>query len=156
QAALDVLTTGPSHEGLATAVASTLKELLTDTILVIDDFHVLDDNPAGGALIDHVLAHGAPHLHLVVASRTRPLLRSLPRLLVQHDAVVVDREALAFRPDEARSLLAESFSLSVDEDRARDLVERTEGWAAALSLVAQAAERQGLPALAGTPSEIFH
>src|SRR5262245_47453506 len=55
QAALDVLTTGPSHEGLATAVASTLKELLTDTILVIDDFHVLDDNPAGGALIDHVL-----------------------------------------------------------------------------------------------------
>ena len=155
QAALDVLTTGPSHEGLVTAVVNALKELSTDIVLVVDDFHVLDDSSAAGALVDRVLAHALPHLHLVVASRTRPVLRTLPRLLVQHDAVVLDREALAFRPDEARSLLAESFALSVDEDRARDLVERTEGWAAALSLVAQAAERRGLPALAGTPREIF-
>ena len=52
-------------------------------------------------------------------------------------------------------MLAESFALSADENRARDLADRTEGWAAALSLVAQAAERWGLPALAGTPREIF-
>jgi ATP/maltotriose-dependent transcriptional regulator MalT len=153
QDALDVLTAGPSQESLVTAIVHALGELAAETILVVDDFHVLDDSPAALALIDRVLAHAA--LHLVVASRTRPALRGLPRLLVEHEALVLDREALAFRPDEARALLAESFALPVDDDCARDLATRTEGWAAALSLVAQAAERHGLPALAGTPREIF-
>jgi ATP/maltotriose-dependent transcriptional regulator MalT len=155
QAALDVLTTGPSPEGLGAALVDALQELSADTVLVVDDLHVLDDSPVALALVDRVLAHAAPLLHVVVASRTRPALRSLPRLLVQHEALVLDRDALAFRPDEARSLLADGFALPVDAACARELAERTEGWAAALSLVAQAAERRGLPALAGTPREIF-
>lgn len=155
QTALDVVTTGPSQEVLSAALLRTAEELPADTILVLDDFHVLDDSPAAHGLVDSLLARTSPSLHLVMASRTRPPLRSLPRLLVQHDALVLGREALAFRSDEARALLTKTFGLSIDEDQARDLVERTEGWAAALSLVAQAAERRGLPALVGTPREIF-
>jgi LuxR family maltose regulon positive regulatory protein len=155
QAALEVLTTGPSQEILSSAMLRTVDELQSETVLVLDDFYVLDDSAAAHALVDHLLTRASQRLHLVIASRTRPPLRSLPRLLVQREALLLDREALAFRPDEARAFLTESFGLPVDEGQARDLAERTEGWAAALSLVAQPAERRGLPALVGTPREIF-
>src|SRR4029453_16032057 len=155
QAALDVLTTGPSPEVLSSAILRTVEELPAETVLVLDDFHVLDDSPAACALVDGLLARGSPRLHLVIASRTRPPLRGLPRLTGQREALVLGREDLAFRTEEARALLTESLGLLVDEDQARDLAERTEGWAAALSLVAQAAERRGLPALVGTSREIF-
>jgi|KBSSwiStaDraftv2_1062776.scaffolds.fasta_scaffold51769_5 LuxR family maltose regulon positive regulatory protein len=147
QAALEVLTTGPSQDILSSAMLRTVDELQSETVLVLDDFHVLDGSAAAHALVDHLLTRASQRLHLVIASRTRPPLRSLPRLLVQREAFLLDRVALAFRPDEARAFLTESFGLPVDEDQARDLAERTEGWAAALSLVAQAAERRGLPAL---------
>ena len=155
QAALEVLTTGPSQDILSSAMLRTVDELQRETVLVLDDFHVLDESAAAHALVDHLLTRASHRLHLVIASRTRPPLRSLPRLLVQREALVLDREALAFRPDEARVFLTESLGLPVDEDQARDLAARTEGWAAALSLVAQAAERRGLPAIVGTPREIF-
>ena len=74
QAALDVLTTGPSPEVLAAALLRAVEELPADSILVLDDFHVLDESPAAQALVDAVLARAAPGLHLVVASRTRPPL----------------------------------------------------------------------------------
>lgn len=67
---------------------------------------------------------------------------------------MLDREALAFRRDETETLLRESFGLSVDADRARDLVERTESCVAALSLAAQSALRRGPPVLAGTPGDL--
>jgi len=155
QGALDVLTTGPSDDVLADAVRRTFEELPAETVLVLDDFHVLDATPAAHALVDRWLADAPARLRLVVASRTRPPLRALPRLLVEGEGLVLDRAALAFRPDEARALLAGSFGLLVSEEQARELAERTEGWAAALSLVAQAAQSGGLPALAGTPREIF-
>ena len=155
QGALDVLTTGPSQEVLSSAILRAVDELPAETVFVLDDFHVLDGSPAAHALVDRLLARASPRLHLVVASRTRPSLRGLPRLLVQGDALVLDRAALAFRADEARAFLNESFGLPVDDDQARDLAERTEGWAAALGLVAQAAQSRGLPALEGTPREIF-
>jgi len=155
QGALDVLTTGPSDDILAAAVRRTFEELPAETVLVLDDFHVLDATPAAHALVDRWLADAPARLRLVIASRTRPPLRALPRLLVEGEGLVLDRAALAFRPDEARALLAGSFGLLVSEEQARELAERTEGWAAALSLVARAAQSRGLPALLGTPREIF-
>jgi tetratricopeptide (TPR) repeat protein len=84
----------------------------------------------------------------------RPPLRALQRLLVEGEGLVLDRAAWRFAPTRpARS--SPGFGLLVSEEQARVLAERTEGWAAALSLVAQAAQSGGLPALMGTPREIF-
>lgn len=124
QAALDVLTTGRSQEVLSAAIRRTVEELPAETVLVLDDFHVLDDSPAAYTLVDGLLARGSPRLHLVIASRTRPPVRSRPRLTVQGEALVLGREDLAFRADETRALLTESFGLLVAEDQARDLAER--------------------------------
>ena len=126
QGALDVLTTGPSDDALAAAVRRTFEELPADTVLVLDDFRVLDATLAAHALVDRWLA-GAP------ATR---------RLAHAPSAARPAAPARRGRGPRARP-------------QARELAERTEGWAAALSLVAQAAQSGGLPALMGTPREIF-
>src|SRR5215831_13587087 len=145
--ALEVLAGGPSVRTIDATLLRCLEDLQGDIVLVLDDFHVLDDTPVAQALADFLLTHLPPHVHMAIASRTRPTLRSLPRLLVQGQASVLDRGRLAFTLDEATDLLGRV--------RGVDLAERTEGWPAALTLLAQAAERRGLPALEGTPHEVF-
>jgi ATP/maltotriose-dependent transcriptional regulator MalT/DNA-binding SARP family transcriptional activator len=153
--ALEVLAGGPNARTIEATLLRCLEDLRGEVILVLDDFHVLDDTPAAQALADSLLTHLPPHVHVAIASRTRPALRSLPRLLVQGQALVLDRTRLAFTLDEATAFLGRAHGLDLDEPRLRAAAERTEGWPAALTLLAQAAERRGLPALEGTPHEVF-
>ena len=81
--ALEVLAGGPSARMLEATLLGCLEELPGDTVVVLDDFQVLDETPAAQALVDSLLSHLPPHVHVAIASRTRPVLRSLPRLLVQ-------------------------------------------------------------------------
>ncbi len=84
--ALEILAGGPSARTVEAVLTGCLEAIPEGTVIVLDDFHVLDDTPAAQALADYLVAHLPPHAHAVVASRTRPTLRSLPRLLVQEDA----------------------------------------------------------------------
>ena len=153
--ALEALAGGPSARMLEATLLGCLEELPGDTVLVLDDFHVLDDTPAALALTDSMLTHLPPHVHVAIASRTRPVLRSLPRLLVQGEASVLDRTRLAFTLDEATDLLGKTHGVDLGDPRLRSAAERTEGWPAALTLLAQAVQSRGLPALEGTPHEVF-
>ena len=153
--ALEVLAGGPGPRALETTVLRCLDELPGETVLVLDDFHVLDETPSALALADAILSQLPSHVHVAIASRTRPRLRSLSRLLVQGEASVVDRTQLAFSLEEAASLLGQVDGLDLAEPRLRAAAERTEGWPAALALLAQAVRSRGLPALEGPPREVF-
>ena len=153
--ALETLAGGPSARMLEAALLGCFEELSADTVLVLDDFHVLDDTPAAQALADSLLTRLPPHVHLAIASRTRPALRSLPRLVVQGEASVLDRMRLAFTLDEATDLLGKTHGVDLGDPRLRSAAERTEGWQAALTLLGQAVHSRGLPALEGTPYEVF-
>ena len=153
--ALETLAGGPSARMLEATLLGCLEELPGDTVLVLDDFHVLDDTPAAQALTDSMLTHLPPHVHVAIASRTRPVLRSLPRLLVQGEASVLDHTRLAFTLDEATVLLGKTHGVDLGDPRLRAAAERTEGWPAALTLLAQAVQSRGLLALEGTPHEVF-
>ena len=153
--ALEVLAGGPSARTIETTLLQCLEDLRDDIVLVLDDFHVLDDTPAAQALADSLLTHLPSQVHVAIASRTRPALRSLPRLLVQGQASILDRTRLAFTLDEATDLLTRHCRVDPGEPRLRAAAARTEGWPAALTLLAQAVERRGLPALEGTPHEVF-
>jgi ATP/maltotriose-dependent transcriptional regulator MalT len=153
--ALEALAGGPSARMLEATLLGCLEELPGDTVVVLDDFHVLDETPAAQALVDCLLTHLPPHVHVAIASRTRPVLHSLPRLLVQGEASVLDRTRLAFTLDEATDLLGKTHGVDLGDPRLRPAAERTEGWPAALTLLAQAIQSRGLPALEGTPREVF-
>lgn len=151
---LDVLTAGPDLDTLRRRLLAAL-ETLPDMVLVLDDLHAADGSPGVVELLDHLAARRPPQVRLALASRTTPPLPSLPRLLVEGNAYVLDRSALAFTPDEAAAFLLQSHGLTVSAPQAEQLVQRVEGWAAALQLSAIAAKSRGLSALHGTPREIF-
>jgi LuxR family maltose regulon positive regulatory protein len=149
-----VLLTGPDQA----AVRALLVELLDEApplVVVLDDVHTVEDSAAVVGLVEGLLGALPPHIHLILASRTKPPLDGLPRLLVQGDAVTVGRDALRFTPDEVAEVLRSLGGVEPSGEMLETLLRRTEGWPAAVHLAALAAQVQGPQALSGTPREVY-
>ena len=149
-----ILTTGPETAELHRALLAAL-DTLPETAIVLDDFHTVERNPEVVHLVDQLLGSLPPLVHLVIATRTWPRLQILPRLLVQGQATTIDRNHLKFSRDEAAAFFRTSHNLDMDDLLAGGLTERTEGWPAALQLIALRAKAQGWTDVQGTPREIY-
>jgi LuxR family transcriptional regulator, maltose regulon positive regulatory protein len=130
----------PERVGGARIMDTVLPELvneltaLGDAALVLDDFHQLSSGPARDSVtwfIDHVPST----FQLVIATRSEPALRLAS--LRAHGALVELRASdLGFTSSEADLLLNDRLELGLDREYVEDLVDRTEGWPAALYLAA--------------------
>ena len=110
-----------------------IAELPSPVVLVIDDFHLIQD-PATLHGLSGILRHPMSQLRLVLLTRADPAL-PLHRLRVSGDLVEIRSSDLAFDATEAVRLLAED-GVDVVPEQAELLVERTEGWPAGLRLAA--------------------
>ncbi|MBN0046720.1 helix-turn-helix transcriptional regulator [Streptomyces actuosus] len=90
-----------------------------------------------GEQVEFVLHHAAPGLRLILLTRTEPML-PLHRYRAAGEMTEIRDAELAFTPEEAVTLL-DLHGLHLPIRAARDLVERTRGWAAGLRLSALAA-----------------
>jgi LuxR family maltose regulon positive regulatory protein len=107
----------------------------TDVLLVLDDYHLIDAL-AVHELIDFLLDHRPPNLHLVIASRADPPL-ALARLRARGELTEVRVADLRFTPDEAAALLqppTTGLDARLPDGAVSMLAARTEGWAAGLQL----------------------
>lgn len=136
-----------------------LDRIEADTWLVLDDFHLLHGAPDALALVNHLLSHLPPALHLVLSSRQRPELPDFARYRLQGDAVTLDQAALAFTPDEARALFEQARGVALTREEADRLITKTEGWPMALQLLAQrladGAAEDALAGEAGSLRDLF-
>jgi LuxR family transcriptional regulator, maltose regulon positive regulatory protein len=113
-------------------------------LLVLDDAHRLND-PRIFQLLQLLLERLPPHWGVVVASRVEPPL-SLPRLRAQGELAEFRQFDLRFSEAEVGALLA--LHAASGQPSARELMERTEGWAAGLRLslsAGPAAARASVP-----------
>lgn len=97
--------------------------------IVIDDYHLVA-SPHIGAFVDHLLRRLPAHASVLLASRGEGNLR-LSELRVEGNLLVLDARDLRFGEEEARRLVGGAIKGST-LDR---LVEKTEGWPAALQLL---------------------
>ena len=116
-----------------TVLINELSEQLTDPYLVVmDDYHYITSLVVH-QLVDYLLDDGPPNLHLVLSTRSDPPL-SLARQKARGMLAELRASDLRFREEEVTELMlkevpglpVESLSL---------LIEKTEGWAAALQIV---------------------
>ncbi len=114
-----------------------LDRLEQHTLLVLDDFEVLDRAPEALGLINHFVGHLPPRLHVVIASRSRPGLPNLARWRLEGNVLAIDQDALAFDVSEARALIARLGKDSGDDAPIERLVRETAGWPMAVQLVAR-------------------
>ncbi|MBV9788476.1 MAG: transcriptional regulator, partial [Chloroflexi bacterium] len=113
-----------------------LDELPHDTFLVLDDYQHVDSAAAIGALVERLLAHAPPQIHLVIASRRRPPLAGLAAWRARGLLLQIEQHDLAFTADEVQTLFA-AHGRSISATEAEMLTARTEGWAVALQLLQQ-------------------
>ena len=107
---------------------------LADTVLVLDDYHLVESaeiHEQVAFLVDHLPAG----LQVVLGCRADPLL-PLARLRARGELVEVRAADLRFTAAEATTYLTDAMGLSLTEQDVVTLEDRTEGWIAALQLAA--------------------
>ncbi len=102
--------------------------------LVLDDYHVLTDNRLHGG-VELLLAYAPSSLRVVIAGRFDPPL-PLARMRASGLLTEVRAADLRFTEDEAASLVTRVADVTLPDTTTRDMVDRTEGWAAGLQLAA--------------------
>jgi ATP/maltotriose-dependent transcriptional regulator MalT len=136
----------PGVDVLTVALSTLLNELVerSDTrVLVLDDFHVVTD-PRVIESVEFLVAYLTPALHLVVAGRFDPPL-PLARLRARGELTELRARDLRFSEHEAAELVEVVGAVRLGPQDTVALLDRTEGWAAALQLAALAARDSDLP-----------
>jgi len=126
-----------SVSGLTDALIRLATRVSPDpTLLVLDDYQIVDRQGDMNALLGPLIENSPPCLHYVILSRSAPRF-SLARLMARQELVTLSEDDLSFAKEETGDLLRGKCEFALD-DEAIDLVhQRTEGWAAAIAMVAQ-------------------
>jgi LuxR family maltose regulon positive regulatory protein len=134
-AALQLLASSPaSTDAALAALLNDLDEYDGNLVLALDDYHVIESGEVHAAMT-FVLEHQPAQLQLILATRVDPPL-PFARLRARGQLVEVRAADLRFTAEEAASYLNESMGLGLNVADIAALEERTEGWIAALQLVA--------------------
>jgi LuxR family transcriptional regulator, maltose regulon positive regulatory protein len=133
---------GVPGDELVDAVVSQLAAQAEPFVLVIDDLHELRSADAL-AQLQRLLAVLPSSARVVLSSRRDPPIR-LHKLRLADELAEVRADDLRFSESETRELLAAS-GISLSDDGAAALYERTEGWAAGLRLAMISLNRHADP-----------
>ncbi len=124
----------PPGEAISTTLINDALQLQGQTLLVLDDFHVIQDRFIL-QVVEEWIAHLPQSLHLVLLTREDPPL-PLARLRAGNLLTEIRAGGLRFTGDEASRFLNGAMALSLPEDDVAVLEDRTEGWIAGLQLAA--------------------
>ncbi len=110
-------------------------------LMILDDFHFLDDAPEPlRQAIDGWLYRLPPNCHVVLSGRTQPQLSVLPLMSVRQEVGTITAADFSFTCDEVAQLFRDVLGKEIVLDDAQHLADLTEGWAAALVLMADKAQ----------------
>jgi LuxR family transcriptional regulator, maltose regulon positive regulatory protein len=109
-----------------------LAEVPHRMIVVIDDYQFVTEERCHESVV-YFLEHLPEKIHLILSSRSDPPL-PLGRLRARGEMNEIRAELLAFSEEEAACLLNEKMELDIGPDDLSVLLERTEGWPAAIYL----------------------
>ena len=126
----------PPIEAILTTLLNELVGLSTDTVLVIDDYHLIE-SPAIHEALTFFIDHLPPRMHLVIATRADPPL-PLPRLRARGEMTEIRADDLRFTPEESGLFLNRVMGLELSAEDIVELERRTEGWVAGLQMAALA------------------
>lgn len=119
-------------EQILTFLVNTLLEEKKHFVLILDDFHMIQDERIYEGL-NFLLNHMPSQLHLSIASRSEPSF-NLAILRARGWLTEIHLESLGFNEKEAASFLNLSLQFDLSPAEVSALEKRTEGWIAGLQL----------------------
>src|SRR6266480_2510084 len=130
----------PPPEAVLTALLNDLATLPDHSILVLDDYHMIDARAVDQALT-FLLEHLPPQMHLVIVTREDPAL-PLARFRARDQMIELRITDLRFTHAEAAAFLNRVMGLNLSTQDIAALEQRTEGWIAGLQLAALSLQGQ--------------
>ena len=109
------------------------KAIKKEIMIVLDDFHLVNDSPEIKNTIEFFLSHFPPLVHLVLISREQPSI-PLSRLAARRQMIHITEEELALTPSELERLYLQLFRLPLNPGTIEILHEKTCGWVSGLIL----------------------
>lgn len=119
-------------ETILTALINTMATVPEHHVLVLDDFHVIENGQIQEALT-FFIRHAPAQLHIILAARADPAL-PLAGWRANGELVEIRAAELRFTPEEALTFLSAGMGLALTQTEASALESRTEGWIAGLQL----------------------
>jgi LuxR family maltose regulon positive regulatory protein len=111
-----------------------LMDLEREVILILDDYHLIENKQIHSAL-QFFLDRAPAHLHLILLTRSDAPLE-LARLRVAGQLVELRMDDLRFSAQEAGEFLEQSAGVKITEEDVNSLNSRAEGWVAGLQMAA--------------------
>ncbi len=99
-----------------------------DFLLIIDDFHLLDDAPIISSLLNRFLQLVDENCHIMLASRTLPALDDVTLMVAREQVAGLSHTELAFVPREVQALYSQNYHQHISDETAAQFVEQTGGW----------------------------
>jgi LuxR family transcriptional regulator, maltose regulon positive regulatory protein len=124
----------PNFEILLTRLMNEMEKLPDKSLLVLDDYHLIDSRPVHDA-INFLIEYLPPTVHLVITGRADPPL-PISKLRVRGEVNEVRTSQLRFTEKEAAAFLNDRMGFDLPPDDIEALEARTEGWIASLKLAA--------------------
>jgi len=124
----------PPLDEVAGAVTNKIDDAFDDVVLVLDDYHMIDDGSvhAGVRLL---LEHAPEQLRVVIITRADPPLL-LARRRARRELTEIRAADLRFSSDEAAGFFDGVTDGHMPDHAVSTLTDRTEGWAVGLQLAA--------------------
>ncbi len=99
-----------------------------DFLLIIDDFHLLDEAPIISTLVNRFLQLVDENCHLLLSSRTLPELDDVTLMVAREQVAGLSHVELAFVPREVQALYAQNHHQHLSDEVASEFIEQTGGW----------------------------
>ena len=122
-----------SLQGLMNVLINEIAKQDRQFVLVLDDFHLVQDQSVLDILtflLDHIPAQ---QMHLVLITRSDPPL-PLPRMRVRNQMVEIRADQLRFTQGEVAEFINQLMGFNLSDDEISAMYARTEGWIAGLQL----------------------
>ena len=138
-AALESLANGQGaiEQLVATIVNDLYEHVREHFVFVIDDFFLVEDNPAINLFISQFVQQVDENCHIVLASRKLLSIPDMALMIARGYVGGMDFEDLAFAPQELQALTQKNYGYQMADAEAAALVEATDGWIIGLLLSAQ-------------------
>jgi len=123
-----------SPDTLLTVLLNDIDTTLPHFSLILDDYHTIDSTIVDG-MLNFLVDHLPPQMHLVIATREDPQL-PLARLRVRDQLTELRTADLRFTVQESAQFLESMTGISFSPKDIQALEARTEGWVAGLQMAA--------------------
>jgi ATP/maltotriose-dependent transcriptional regulator MalT/two-component SAPR family response regulator len=116
-------------ESLLVTLTNELYECIEDDyLLIIDDYHLLDDAPVISSLLNRILQLVDENCHILISSRSLPDLEDVTLMVAREQVAGLSHAELAFSARDIQALYAQNHHQHLPDEIANELVEQTGGW----------------------------